>query len=218
MASPILHWIIDPICGWSYGVLPLINAAEEKFPNLQRLHLGGLYSANHQPQMTAVLRAQIIHYDEQIHQLTGVDFGDDYKNGLLKDTTLIMNSIPATHALLSIHQGLGHGSMLSLLNLIQQGYYQKGLNVTQYSVLAQLAFELGIDDEQWSKYLDAVDQNLMDQSIHHARQLLAHVRRQGFPTLVFENQSGEMNKIPIHRFYNKPQDFVQFIDQQLPKA
>ncbi len=30
MASPILHWIIDPICGWSYGVLPLINAAEEK--------------------------------------------------------------------------------------------------------------------------------------------------------------------------------------------
>lgn len=119
MASPILHWIIDPICGWSYGVLPLINAAEEKFPNLQCLHLGGLYSENHQPQMTAVMRAQIIHYDEQIRQLTGVDFGDDYKNGLLKDTTLIMNSIPATHALLSIHQGLGHGSMLSLLNLIQ---------------------------------------------------------------------------------------------------
>ena len=85
-------------------------------------------------------------------------------------------------------------------------------------MLAQLAFELGIDDEQWSKYLGAVDQNLMDQSIHHARQLLALVRGQGFPTLVFENQSGEMNKIPIHRFYNKLQDFVQFIDQQLPKA
>ncbi len=48
MASPILHWIIDPICGWSYGVLPLINAAEEKFPNLQCLHLGGLYIANYQ--------------------------------------------------------------------------------------------------------------------------------------------------------------------------
>ncbi|OTG82200.1 DsbA family protein [Acinetobacter sp. ANC 4648] len=218
MASPILHWILDPICGWSYGALPLINAAEEKFPDFQSLHFGGLYSGNHQPQMTAVMRAQIIHYDQQIHQLTCVDFGDDYKNGLLTDTTLIMDSIPATHALLSIHQGLGHGSMLSLLNLIQQGYYQNGLNVTQYSVLAQLAFELGIDDDQWSKYLDAVDQKLMDQSIHHARQLLAHVRGQGFPTLVFENQSGEMKKIPIDSFYNKPQDFVQFIDQQLLKA
>ena len=136
MASPILHWIIDPICGWSYGALPLINAVEEKFPNLQRLHFGGLYSEDHQPQMTAAMRTQIIHYDEQIHQLTGVDFGDEYKNGLLKDSTLIMNSIPATHALLSIQQGLGHSAMISLLNLIQQGYYQKGLNVTQYSVLA----------------------------------------------------------------------------------
>lgn len=218
MASPILHWIIDPICGWSYGALPLMNAVEEKFPNRQSLHLGGLYSENHKPQMTAAMRAQIIHYDEQIHQLTGVDFGDDYKNGLLADTTLIMNSIPATHALLSIYQGLGHSSMLSLLNLIQQGYYQNGLNVTQYSVLAQLVLQLGIHEDQWSKYLEAVDQKFMYQSIHQTRQLLSHVRGQGFPTLVYENQSGEMNKIPIHKFYNKPQDLVQFIDQQLLKA
>ncbi len=34
MASPILHWIIDPICGWSYGALPLINAIEEGFPTV----------------------------------------------------------------------------------------------------------------------------------------------------------------------------------------
>ncbi|OTG93479.1 DsbA family protein [Acinetobacter sp. ANC 4654] len=218
MASPILHWIIDPICGWSYGALPLMNAVEEKFPNLQSLHLGGLYSENHQPQMTAAMRAQIIHYDEQIHQLTGVNFGDDYKNGLLADTTLIMNSIPATHALLSIYQGLGHSSMLSLLNLIQQGYYQNGLNVTQYSVLAQLILQLGIHDDQWSKYLEAVDQKFMHQSIHQTRQLLSRVRGQGFPTLVYENQSGEMKKIHIDRFYNKPQDFIQFIDQQLLNA
>lgn len=218
MASPILHWIIDPICGWSYGALPLINAVEEKFPNLQCLHFGGLYSENHQPQMTAEMRVQILHYDAQIHQLTGVNFGDDYKNGLLTDTTLIMNSIPATHALLSIHQALGHDSMLALINLIQQAYYQQGLNVTQYSVLAQLAFKLGINEDQWSKYLFAVDQKFMAQSIYQARQLLSTVRGQGFPTLVYENQAGEIRKISIHDFYNKSQDFVHFIDQQLLNA
>lgn len=218
MAAPILHWVIDPICGWSYGALPLMNAVEEKFPNLQRLHLGGLYSENHQPQMTAAMRAQILHYDEQIHQLTGVDFGDDYKNGLLTDTTFIMNSIPATHALLSIHQALGHSSMLALLNLIQQAYYQQGLNVTQYSVLAQLAFKLGINEDQWSKYLAAVDQNFMARSIHQARQLLSSVSGQGFPTLVYENQAGEKSKISIHDFYNKAQAFVHFVDQKLLNA
>jgi len=218
MASPILHWIIDPICGWSYGALPLINAVEEKFPNLQRLHFGGLYSEDHQPQMTAAMRTQIIHYDEQIHQLTGVDFGDEYKNGLLKDSTLIMNSIPATHALLSIQQGGGHSAMISLLNLIQQGYYQKGLNVTQYSVLAQFAVELGLNNDQWSKYLDVIDQDQQDEYIQHARQLLSHVRGQGFPTLVYENQHGEMGKIPLHGFYNKSEDFVRFLEQQLLKS
>lgn len=218
MASPILNWIIDPLCGWSYGALPLINAIEEKFSHLQRLHLGGLYDEDHQPQMTAAMRTQIIHYDEQIHQLTGVSFGDDYKNGLLKDSTLKMSSIPATHALLSIEQTRGHDSMLALLNLIQQAYYQKGLNVTQYDVLAQLGTELGISLDQWSKYLDAVDQNQLDQHIDHSRQLLSRVRGQGFPTVIFENQHAEIGQVPIHGFYGKPQDFVRFVEQQLLKT
>jgi putative protein-disulfide isomerase len=168
--------------------------------------------------MTAAMRAQIINYDEQIHQLTGVNFGDDYKNGLLKDSTLKMNSIPATHALLSIKQALGHDSMMALLNLIQQAYYQKGLNVTQYSVLAQLVAELGIRPDQWSKYLDAVDQNQLDQHIDQTRQLLSRVRGQGFPTVVFENQHAEIGQLPIHGFYNKPQDLVRFVEQQLLKT
>ena len=215
MATPMLHWILDPICGWSYGALPLINAVEAAFPDLQRLHFGGLYSEDHQPQMTATMRTQIIHYDEQIHQLTGVVFGDDYKNGLLKDHQLFMNSIPATHALLAVEQCLGHHASVSFLNMIQQGYYQQGLNITQYDVIAQLASKLGVSDEQWSKYLGAIDQQQIDESIDHARRLLSQVQGHGFPTLVFENQNGEINKIAVQHFYNKSQDFVSFVAQQL---
>ncbi|RKG39209.1 DsbA family protein, partial [Acinetobacter rongchengensis] len=142
-------------------------------------------------------------------------FGDAYKNGLLKNHQLFMNSIPATHALLAVEQGLGHHTIVSFLNLIQQGYYQLGLNITQYDVIAQLACKLDISDEQWSKYLGAIDQQQIDESIHHARRLLSQVQAHGFPTLVFENQNGEINKIAVQHFYNKSQDLVSFVAQQL---
>jgi putative protein-disulfide isomerase len=36
--------------------------------------------------------------------------------------------------------------------------------------------------------------------------------------VVFENQHAEIGQLPIHGFYNKPQDLVRFVEQQLLKT
>lgn len=37
-----LYWIIDPLCGWSYGALPLMNRIAQHFPH-QPILSGGLF-------------------------------------------------------------------------------------------------------------------------------------------------------------------------------
>jgi protein-disulfide isomerase-like protein with CxxC motif len=41
--QPGLYWIIDPLCGWSYGALPLLNRVAQDFT--QQHILPGDYSS-----------------------------------------------------------------------------------------------------------------------------------------------------------------------------
>lgn len=42
--TKILHYVYDPLCGWCYGIAPLIEVVSNAFPNSIKLHGGGLFT------------------------------------------------------------------------------------------------------------------------------------------------------------------------------
>lgn len=212
-----LHWIIDPICGWSYGALPLINAVQEKFPTLQHFHLGGLYIANSRQKMTPELRERIVQYDQHIHQLTGVQFGYVYKNQLLNGSTLFLDSFAATRVLLTAKNYLNTDKYVVLLNKIQTEYYKNGLNITQIQVLNELiaTLDLGITFAQWQTWFSEVDEMQIAQEIQQSRELMTHVRGHGFPTLVLKHDQKSWKKIDVSNYYKHPNELIQYLEKQL---
>ncbi|HID5224584.1 TPA: hypothetical protein ACXEMW_003182 [Proteus mirabilis] len=39
-----LHYIYDPLCGWCYGIAPLIEVVSHEYPHVLTLHGGGLFT------------------------------------------------------------------------------------------------------------------------------------------------------------------------------
>lgn len=120
----ILHLIIDPMCGWTYAAAPLMAASLEKDKLLVQVHGGGMLAGNNRKQITPDWRGFVMPMDKRIAEVSGQSFGSAYTDGLLNDTSVILDSAPATTAVLVAQDLVGEG--ITLLNQIQRGYYQNG--------------------------------------------------------------------------------------------
>jgi putative protein-disulfide isomerase len=94
-----LHYIYDPLCGWCYGAEPLVRAAQG-IPGLAlEMHAGGLWpQATHLPEAT---RRYIQQADARIAAMSGQPFGSAYLEGLLLDSTMVLDSRPTIAAVLA---------------------------------------------------------------------------------------------------------------------
>ena len=142
MTGTTLHYIFDPLCGWCYGAAPLVKAAKT-IPGLTiALHAGGMMTGNNRRQITDEWRNYVIPHDKRIAELTGQPFGEAYFNGLLRDTTAVMDSEPPITAILAAQALAGRG--LDMLHRIQEAHYQEGRRIADTPVLEALAKELGL--------------------------------------------------------------------------
>ncbi len=138
-----LHYIFDPLCGWCYGAAPLAKAAQA-IPSLTvALHAGGMMTGNARRTINEEWRNYVMPHDKRIAGLTGQPFGDGYFNGLLRDTTAVMDSEPPIVAILAAEQLAGRG--LDMLHRIQEAHYREGRRIADAPVLEALAKELGLE-------------------------------------------------------------------------
>ena len=72
-SSLTLHWIIDPLCGWSYGALPLLQATAAAWPQQNVLHSGGLFVGYSRRRIDANWHQHVRDHDARIAQLTGLN-------------------------------------------------------------------------------------------------------------------------------------------------
>ncbi|MDO7862492.1 DsbA family protein, partial [Morganella morganii] len=122
MTETTLHYIFDPLCGWCYGAAPLVKAAQS-LPGLKIVpHAGGMMTGNNRRQITDEWRNYVIPHDKRIAEMTGQPFGEAYFNGLLRDTTAVMDSEPPITAILAAEKLSGRG--LDMLHRIQQAHYK----------------------------------------------------------------------------------------------
>lgn len=210
-----LHYIFDPLCGWCYAAAPLIRAARE-VPGLRVVfHGGGMMTGANRRTITPQWRDYVMPHDQRIAQLTGQPFGEAYFEGLLRDTTVVMDSAPPTAAILATEDIAGRG--LDMLHRLQHAHYAEGRRIAEREVLIGLAAELGLDSAVFGTAFDRLAGAATEQHFRESRAWLARVDGQGFPTLVLEHAEGGLERIETGQFLGQPERFVDFLRGRVPE-
>ncbi|CAM5190669.1 hypothetical protein CDEN61S_00960 [Castellaniella denitrificans] len=196
-----LHHIFDPLCGWCYAVTPLVQAAH-RTPGVRiELHAGGMLSGPMRRRVSADWRAHVMGHDRRIAALSGQPFGDAYFDGLLRDETVWLDSMPPTAAILAAEEIAGRG--VDMLARIQHGHYMEGQPVADPDVLRGFARDLHLPGEAFGAGFESWSGARCQAHVDETRQLMERFGVAGFPTLLSQD-GGTWNQIPIQRYLGRP--------------
>ena len=178
MASRLLY-VMDPMCSWCWGFAPVVEAlAEQAAVDGVPLQIvtGGL--RRDQLAINAAARVRYLGYWQAVNASTGQLF--DFERGLPEG--LVYDTEPACRALVTARQ-LDAASAWTLLKLVQQAFYTEGADVTQASVLVQLAEQAGIPRIEFA---EAFDSQAMQEATAADFTWVQDLGIAGFPTLLAE--------------------------------
>ncbi len=178
MASRLLY-VMDPMCSWCWGFAPVVEAlAEQAAVDGVPLQIvtGGL--RRDQLAINAAARVRYLGYWQAVNASTGQLF--DFERGLPEG--LVYDTEPACRALVTARQ-LDAASAWTLLKLVQQAFYTEGADVTQASVLVQLAERAGIPRIEFA---EAFDSQAMQEATAADFTWVQDLGIAGFPTLLAE--------------------------------
>lgn len=182
MSAPILWYFADPMCSWCWGFSPAMEALREAYHERMKiaLVLGGLRPGTTEA-MTPTARDEILHHWHAVHTRTEQPF---HFEGALPDG-FVYDTEPASRAVVAV-SGIEPGLIFPMFKAIQHAFYAEGRDVTQASVLAELASGLGVDAAAFQQAFDS-DAACAKTQAHFRQARQAGVK--GFPTLIL--QQGE---------------------------
>ena len=205
-ASPRLHYIYDPLCGWCYAAAPLVHAAAGIAGLAIELHAGGLLAGAQRRAITPQWRDYVLPHDRRIAELTGQPFGTAYTDGLLRDVGYVLDSEPPISAVLAagVLAGDANRAGLAMLERLQRAHYVEGRHIADPAVLSELAAELGhaaAFGEVYRQMSGAITQA----HIATSRRLLQQVGGQGFPTLALSLAGEPPRRLDIGPWLGQPE-------------
>lgn len=210
-----LHYIFDPLCGWCYAAAPLIEAARTVPDLAVSLHAGGMMAGAARRRIDAQWREFVLPHDHRIAQLSGQPFGTAYFDGLLRDTSAVLDSEPPIRAILAADELAGRG--FELLHALQKAHYVRGLRIAETAVLQQVADEIGLDASAFAQVLAHVSHERFHAHISHSRSLLARAGGRGFPTLVLQ-LDGALTVLELGSYLGHPQQFAEHLAKRVAGA
>lgn len=185
MSSPVtrLIYVGDPMCSWCWGFAPEIESLAEDHP--VEVVVGGLRPGPMAQTLDDGLAGFLRGHWTEIAERTGQPFDTaflDRRDGWVYDTE------PAAIAVTrfrEIHEPL----TLDFFTTVQEAFYAEGRDVTDFSVLADLASGYGVEPEEFAISLEG------DEARELAWKDFTRARNwgiSGFPTLVGELADGRL--------------------------
>lgn len=174
-----LLYVMDPMCSWCWGFAPvaasLIDQAQQAGIETH-LVVGGLRTGS--SALDASTRRYILEHWQAVNEATGQPFQLEgaMPAGFVYDTE------PACRALVTA-RSLAPERVWPLLALIQQGFYQRGEDVTLAPNLVALAEQAGFDRGQFAAAFASAEQRSATAADFTWAQDLGIA---GFPTLLAE--------------------------------
>ncbi|NNA35977.1 DsbA family protein [Pseudomonas lundensis] len=178
--SARLLYVMDPMCSWCWGFAPVARALVEQAQAAGvELHLvvGGLRTGSGSA-LEPHTRRYILEHWQAVTEATGQPFTVDgaLPEGFVYDTE------PACRAIVAA-RSLAPDCAWTLTGLIQQAFYVQGRDVTQASVLVELAETAGVPRIEFAAAFDSVEQHAATAADFTWVQDLGIA---GFPTLLAE--------------------------------
>jgi len=176
--SQRLIYVMDPMCSWCWGFAPVIDAIQQAFPNLP-LHLvaGGLRPGVTDPMADSARQALAEHW-----RAVKANTGQPLLTPDALPAGFIYNTEPVCRALV-VARELNVDRVWELVRIIQYAFYAQAQDVTQCTVLADLAEQAGYSRGRFSKaFVAEVAQTAVAADFTWA----ANLGISGFPTLLAE--------------------------------
>ena len=178
--SARLLYVMDQMCSWCWGFAPIVEALVEHAQAAGvDLHLvvGGLRTGSGAA-LEPATRRYILEHWQAVTDATGQPFTIE---GALPDG-FVYDCEPACRAIVAA-RSLASDCAWRLLKLIQQAFYVQGRDVTQASVLAELAQTAGLPRIEFAAAFDSAEQHTATAADFTWVQDLGIA---GFPTLLAE--------------------------------
>ncbi len=207
-----LHYIFDPLCGWCYGAAPLLQALRGIPDARVGLHGGGMFVGRSRQPVTPALRQYVKNHDQRIGQLTGQTFGDAYRDGLLTDTTAVLDSAPPTAAILAAEALQGQG--LEMLEQLQIAHFQQGLKISEAGVLEAVAVTLGLERTAFANAYTLVLSEELPGHLRTTHEMMVQAGVGGFPALVIQHGT-QTRQLPITDYYGQPDAWRDYVVERL---
>lgn len=208
---PELLYLFDPLCGWCYGMSPVIQRVQQEFAGQLDVSVlcGGM-----------VLGEQVgpIRHDwefisgslQQVERVTGVEFGAAFRT-LGEEGSYVQDSEPPSWAINAFRQ-LNLTKTASFAHDIQVAYFRDGADLNEPKTYLPLATAYGVDGAEFLQRL------MLSETAQATRQEFAAVAKigvQGFPTTIL--RVGSQGYV-LARGYQPYETFAEGLRQALKEA
>ncbi|MEW8012657.1 MAG: DsbA family protein [Candidatus Thiodiazotropha sp.] len=177
-----LYYIHDPMCSWCWGFRPVLEVFLSRLPDditTSRL-LGGLAADSSQP-MPDDLRMRLQSTWRRIgKRIPSTRFNFDF----WARNTPRRSTYPACRAVIAA-RSIDPEMEDNMIVAIQQAYYLQARNPSDDTTLIELAMEIGLNEQQFSKLLNhSSTQQKLDSEVAQSLRMGAR----SFPSLVLQHE------------------------------
>ena len=185
MQRDVLYYMADPMCSWCWGFSPVLEAVSGVLPAEIpiRYVMGGLARDSEEP-MPEDTRSYVQSQWRLVAERTGAEFNWDF----WKDCVPRRSTYPACRAVIAaaMQRPEGTGAMF---HAIQRAYYLEARNPSDAETLVQLAGELNLDTQRFSKDLVSAR---TDELLHEDFALRRSLHADKFPTMILEHDDNQL--------------------------
>jgi putative protein-disulfide isomerase len=199
VSTATLYLIVDPLCGWTYAAQPIFKQAQQ----IQNLNIqvfsGGMLAFHNKRIINKNWQKFVTPNDQRIADLSGMPFGDEYRK-MLSNIGQVLDSEPPAKAMIVAKKM--KQSSLTMLAILQEAYFVKGLDICDGMVLSQLASAIGVEPYTFLNLYQKINAEHMVQHFNEAAKLLSLVQGKGYPTAILE-VNGERELVNLNQYYGQ---------------
>jgi putative protein-disulfide isomerase len=192
----------------------LVTASQEMPGLTLQLHCGGLFIGRNVRRVTDEMRDFILAQDARITAMTGQWFGPGYRANLQSSAELLLDSAPASRAILAASRLGGLGP--AMLHAIHQAHYVDGKRITDAETLVALAEEIGLSGEAFAGIQETITNQDLDREVATSRTLMGKHGVSSLPTFILERDDTQ-TILDHQRYYGKPQAWRALLQESLQR-
>ena len=178
---PELLYLFDPLCGWCYGMTPVVQRARREFAGrvTTTVLCGGMITGDRVEPIGASW-GYISGASQQVAQVTGADFGAAFRQ-VGEAGTQVQNSEPPSRAVAVFRQLDPQNRAVDFAHDVQTAFFRDGHDLSDPATYPPLLLPYGLDAAEFERLYAAP---ATAQAVQREFGMVARLGVQGFPTSV----------------------------------